>query len=63
MESGNEDAEDWPWRPSHTIFKQSQIDAMKGRYFCDMSIVRVGGGGTAPPLHLRKMKLLFTRAS
>jgi hypothetical protein len=36
VESGNEDAEDQPWRPSHTIFgkssiKQSQIDAMKGR--------------------------------
>jgi hypothetical protein len=48
VESGNEDAEDRPWRPSHTIFgnssiKQSQIDAMKGRYFLDMSIVRVGG--------------------
>jgi hypothetical protein len=54
VESGDEDSEDWPWRPSHTIFgkssiKQSQIDAMKGRYFCDMSIVRVGGDSTAPP--------------
>jgi hypothetical protein len=53
VESGNEDAEDWPWRPSHTIFrkssiKQSQIDAMKGRYFRDMSIVRVEGDITAP---------------
>ena len=48
VESGNEDAEDRPWRPSHTIFgkssiKQSQIDAMKGKYFRDMSIVRAGG--------------------
>jgi hypothetical protein len=38
MESEDEDAENWPSRPSHTIFrkssiKQSQIDAMKGRYF------------------------------
>jgi hypothetical protein len=46
VESGNEDAEDRPWWPSHTIFgkssiKQSQIDAMKGRYFRDISIVRV----------------------
>jgi hypothetical protein len=53
VESGNEDAEDQPWRPSHTIFrkssiKQSQIDAMKRRYFCDMSIVRVGGDSAAP---------------
>jgi hypothetical protein len=47
-ESENEDAEDRPWRPSHTIFekptiKQSQIDAMKGRYFHDISIMRAGG--------------------
>jgi hypothetical protein len=40
--------------PSHTIFgkssiKQSHIDAMKGRYFCDMSIVRVGGDSATPP--------------
>jgi hypothetical protein len=53
VESGNEDVEDRPWRPSHTIFgkssiKQSQIDAMKGRYFRDMSIVRVGGDSVAP---------------
>jgi hypothetical protein len=25
VESGNEDAEDWPWRPSHTIFRKSSI--------------------------------------
>jgi hypothetical protein len=53
LEGGNEDAEDQPWRPSHTIFgkstiKQSQIDSMKGRYFCDISIVRAGGDSTAP---------------
>jgi hypothetical protein len=53
VESGDEDSEDRPWRPSHTIFekstiKQSQIEAMKGRYFHDMSIVRFGGDNTAP---------------
>jgi hypothetical protein len=53
LESGNEDVEDRPWRPSHTIFrkssiKQSQIDAMKGRYFRDISIVRAGGDSVAP---------------
>jgi hypothetical protein len=53
LESGNEGAEDRPWRPSHTIFrkstiKQSQIDAMKGRYFRDISIVRAGGDSNAP---------------
>jgi hypothetical protein len=60
VESENGDAEDRPWRPSHTIFgkssiKQSQIDAMRGRYFRNMSIVRVGVGTTLP-LHPRKMK-------
>jgi hypothetical protein len=53
VESGDEDSEDRPWRPSHTIFgkstiKQSHIDAMRGRYFRDMSIVRVRGDSTAP---------------
>jgi hypothetical protein len=53
VQSGDEDFEDRPWRPSHTIFgkstiKQSHIDAMRGRYFCNMSIVRVGGDSTAP---------------
>jgi hypothetical protein len=38
VESEDEDAENRPWRPSHSIFgkssiKQSQIDAMKGNYF------------------------------
>jgi hypothetical protein len=53
VESGDEDSEDRPWWPSHTIFgkssiKHSHIDAMRGRYFRDMSIVRVGGDSTAP---------------
>jgi hypothetical protein len=53
VESGDEDSQDRPWRPSHTIFgkstiKQSHIDAMRRRYFRDTSIVRVGGDSTAP---------------
>jgi hypothetical protein len=53
VESGNEDAEDRPWRPSHVVFgkstiKQGQIEAMKGRYFCDISIVRAGGENNVP---------------
>jgi hypothetical protein len=51
VESGNEDAEDRPWRPSHVVFgkstiKKGQIEAMKGRYFCDISIVRARGEST-----------------
>jgi hypothetical protein len=45
VESGGEDSKDWPWRPSHVVFrkstiKQSHLDNMRGRYFRDMSIVR-----------------------
>jgi hypothetical protein len=53
VESRNEEVEDRPWRPSHVVFgkssvKQGQIEAMKGRYFHDNSIVRVGGESTVP---------------
>jgi hypothetical protein len=53
VESENEGAEDRPWRPSHVVFgkstiKQEQIDAMRGRYFRDISIVRAGGENNAP---------------
>jgi hypothetical protein len=52
-ESGGEDSEDRPWRPSHIIFgkstiKQSHLDNMRGRYFWDMSIVRAGGDNKVP---------------
>jgi hypothetical protein len=52
-ESGDEDSEDRPWRPSHTIFgkstiKQSHLDNMRGRYFRDMSIVRAGRDNNVP---------------
>jgi hypothetical protein len=51
--SGDEDSKDRPWRPSHTVFgkstiKQSHLDNMIGRYFYDMSIVRVGGDNIIP---------------
>jgi hypothetical protein len=41
------------WRPSHVVFgkstiKQGQIEAMKGRYFRDISIMRAGGENTVP---------------
>jgi hypothetical protein len=53
VENGNEDAKDWPWRPSHVVFgkstiKQGQIDAMRGRYIRDISIVRDGGESNVP---------------
>jgi hypothetical protein len=53
VESGDKYSEDRPWRPSHAVFgkttiKQSHIDNMRGRYFHDMSIVRVGGDNIVP---------------
>jgi hypothetical protein len=53
IESDNDDAEDRPWRPSHVVFgkstvKKGQIEAMKGKYFRDISIVRAGGENIVP---------------
>jgi hypothetical protein len=53
VESGDGDFEDRPWRPSHVVFgkstiKQSHIDNIRGRYFRDMSIVRVSGDNIVP---------------
>jgi hypothetical protein len=53
VESGNEDVEDRPWRPSHVVFgkstiRQGQIEVMKGKYFYDVSIVRARGKHCSP---------------
>jgi hypothetical protein len=53
IESDNDDAEDRPWRPSHVVFgkstiKRGQIEAMKGKYFRDTTIVRAGGENIVP---------------
>ena len=53
VDSRNVDVEDRPWRLSHVVFgkstiKQGQIEAMKGKYFHDVSIVRAGGESTVP---------------
>jgi hypothetical protein len=53
VESGNEDAEDRPSRPSHVVFgkstiKKGQIDAMRGRYFRDISIVKAKEENNVP---------------
>jgi hypothetical protein len=54
VESGGEDSEDRPWRPSHSVFgkssiKQSHLDNMRGRYFRDMSTVRADDGERTVP--------------
>jgi hypothetical protein len=53
VESGNEDVEDRPWRLSHVVFgkstiKQGQIEAMRGRYFHDISIMLARGENNVP---------------
>jgi hypothetical protein len=55
VESGGEDSDDRPWRPSHTVFgkstiKQSHLDNMRGRYFRDMSVVRADDGDRTVPI-------------
>jgi hypothetical protein len=54
-ESGGEDSEDRPWRPSHEVFRkstirQSHLDNMRGRYFRDISIVRADNGDRTIPV-------------
>jgi hypothetical protein len=54
-ESGGEDSEDRPWRPSHAVFRkstirQSHLDNMRGRYFRDISIVRADNGDRIVPV-------------
>jgi hypothetical protein len=53
VDSGNDDVEGRSWRPSHMVFgkstvKKGHVEAMKGRYFHDVSIVRIGGENTIP---------------
>jgi hypothetical protein len=53
VDSGNDDAEDRPWRPSHVVFgkstvKKRHVEAMKGRFFHDVYIVRIGGENIVP---------------
>jgi hypothetical protein len=64
VESDNDDAEDQPWRPSHVVFgkstiKRGHIEAMKGKYFHDTTIVRAEERILF--LFLKLMKWLFTR--
>jgi hypothetical protein len=54
VESGGEDSEDRPWKPSHSVFKKSSIkkshlDNMRGRYFRDISVVRADDGDRTVP--------------
>jgi hypothetical protein len=53
IDSGNDDAEDRPWRPSHLVFgkltvKKGHVEVMNGRYFHDVSILRIGGENIVP---------------
>ena len=54
VDSGGEDSEDRPWRPSHAVFgkssiKESHLVNMRGRYFWDLSIVRADEGEKTCP--------------
>ena len=66
VDSGSEDSEDRPWRPSHSVYgkstiKENHLVNMRGRYFRDLSIVRADEGEKL--VHtLKKMKLWCTEA-
>jgi hypothetical protein len=54
VDSGGEDSEDQPWRPSHAVFGKSSIKEnhlvnMRGRYFRDLSVVRADEGEKTCP--------------
>jgi hypothetical protein len=54
VDSGGEDSEDRPWRPSHAVFGKSSIKEnhlvnMRGRYLLDLSIVRADEGEKTCP--------------
>jgi hypothetical protein len=54
VDSGGEDSEDRPWRPSHAVFGKSSIKEnhlvnMRRRYFRDLSIVRADEGEKTCP--------------
>jgi hypothetical protein len=54
VDSGGEDSEDRPWRPSHSVFgkssiKENHVVNMRGRYFRDLSTVRVDEGEKTCP--------------
>jgi hypothetical protein len=53
VHSGTDNAKDRPWRPSLVVFgksivKKGHVEAMKGKYFHDVSIVRIGGENIVP---------------
>jgi hypothetical protein len=54
VDSGSEDSEDRPWRPSHSVYgkstiKENHLVNMRGRYFRDLSIVRADEGEKTCP--------------
>jgi hypothetical protein len=64
VESGGEDSEDRPRRPSHAVFgkstiKQSHLDNMRGIYFRDMSIVRADNGDMTSPVPEENEVVIF----
>jgi hypothetical protein len=64
VESGGEDSEDRPWRPSHAVFgkstiKQSHLNNMRRRYFRDMSIVRADNGDKTSPTPKENEVVIF----
>jgi hypothetical protein len=66
VESGGEDSEDRPWRPSHAVFgkssiKESHLVNMRGRYFRDLSVVRADEGEKTCPTPEENEVVIFLK--
>jgi hypothetical protein len=64
VDSGGEDSEDRPWRPSHAVFGKSSIKEnhlvnMRGRYFRDLSVVRADEGEKTCPTPEENEVMIF----
>jgi hypothetical protein len=64
VDSGGEDSEDRPWRPSHAVFGKSSIKEnhlvnMRRRYFRDLSVVRADEGEKTCPTPKENEVVIF----
>jgi hypothetical protein len=64
VDSGGEDSEDRPWRPSHAVFckssiKENHLANMRGRYFQDLSVVRADEGEKTCPTPEENEVMIF----
>jgi hypothetical protein len=63
FEETTDEAEERPWKPSYMVFGKSKtgdIEAIKGKYFHNVSIARSGGEGIVP--HPKRDEIVVYRS-